>query len=153
MRCGCWNGHILHCYLFCAEPASSHLSFFFSILTIYIYAFCLIHLCHSSGAVWESRWPSWAVRPNEPSGFHGCKELLHRASALVTTCPKYVNWHLRTLSITSSSSSSYTCDCLSLISHLVSVDVKHHERRTHLWPLVYEVTTSYRQDCLGCEVT
>ena len=24
---------------------------------------------HSSGAVWESRWPSWAVRPNEPSGF------------------------------------------------------------------------------------
>ena len=21
-------------------------------------------LCHSSGAVWESRWPSWAVRPN-----------------------------------------------------------------------------------------
>ena len=27
---------------------------------------------HSSGAVWEtSRWPSWAVRPNEPSGFRG----------------------------------------------------------------------------------
>ena len=23
---------------------------------------------HSSGAVWESRWTSWAVRPNEPSG-------------------------------------------------------------------------------------
>ena len=59
---------------------------------------------HSSGAVWESRWPSWAVRPNEPSGFHGRKEILNRASALVTTCPQYVNWHLRTLSITSSSS-------------------------------------------------
>ena len=42
---------------------------------------------HSSGAVWESRWMSWAVRPNEPSGFHGCKDLLNRASALVTTCP------------------------------------------------------------------
>ena len=42
---------------------------------------------HSSGAVWESRWPSWAVRPNEPSGFRGRKELLNRASALVTTCP------------------------------------------------------------------
>ena len=41
---------------------------------------------HSSGAVWESRWTSWAVRPNEPSGFRG-KDLLHRASALVTTCP------------------------------------------------------------------
>ena len=42
---------------------------------------------HSSGAVWESRWTSWAVRPNEPSGFRGCKDLLNRASALVTTCP------------------------------------------------------------------
>ena len=38
---------------------------------------------HSSGAVWKSRWPSWAVRPNEPSGFRGRKELLNR----VTTCP------------------------------------------------------------------
>ena len=44
-------------------------------------------LGHSSGAVWESRWPSWAVRPNEPSGFRGRKDLLNRASALVTTCP------------------------------------------------------------------
>ena len=34
----------------------------------------------------ESRWPSWVVRPNEPSGFRGRKELLNRASALVT-CP------------------------------------------------------------------
>ena len=42
---------------------------------------------HSSGAVWESRWTSWVVRPNEPSGFRGRKDLLHRASALVTTCP------------------------------------------------------------------
>ena len=42
---------------------------------------------HSSGAVWESRWTSWAVRPNEPSGFRGRKELLNRVSALVTTCP------------------------------------------------------------------
>ena len=30
--------------------------------------------------------------------------LLNRASALVTTCPYYVKWHLRTLSINSSSS-------------------------------------------------
>ena len=30
---------------------------------------------HSSGAVWESRWPSWAVRPNEPSGFRGRKAM------------------------------------------------------------------------------
>ena len=42
---------------------------------------------HSSGAVWESRWPSWAVRPNEPSGFRGCKAILNHASALVTACP------------------------------------------------------------------
>ena len=40
--------------------------------------------CHSSGAVLESRWTSWAVRPKEPSGFRGRKELLNRASALVT---------------------------------------------------------------------
>ena len=30
---------------------------------------------------------SRGVRPNEPSGFRGRKELLNRASALVTTCP------------------------------------------------------------------
>ena len=42
---------------------------------------------HSSGAVRESRWPSWAVRPSEPSGFRGRKDLLNHASALVSTCP------------------------------------------------------------------
>ena len=42
---------------------------------------------HSSGAVWESRWPSWAVRPNEPSGFRGRKAILSHASALVSACP------------------------------------------------------------------
>ena len=42
---------------------------------------------HSSGAVWESRWTSWAVRPNEPSGFRGRKDLLNHASALVSVCP------------------------------------------------------------------
>ena len=42
---------------------------------------------HSSGAVWESRWPSWAVRPNEPSGFRGRKATLNHASALVSACP------------------------------------------------------------------
>ena len=46
-----------------------------------------IHV-HSSGAVWDwSRWPSWAVRPNEPYGFRGRKELLNHASALVSACP------------------------------------------------------------------
>ena len=65
-----------------------------------------LFLDHSSGAVLESRWPSWAGRSNEPSGFCGRKELLNRASALVTTCPLlYVNWHLRTLNNTSSSCS------------------------------------------------
>ena len=34
------------------------------------------YFIHSSGAVWELRWPSWAVCPNEPSVFHGCKYLL-----------------------------------------------------------------------------
>ena len=27
------------------------------------------------------------IRPNEPSGFRGRKDLLNRASAWVTTCP------------------------------------------------------------------
>ena len=44
-------------------------------------------IVHSSGAVWESRWPSWAVRPNEPSGFRGRKAVLNHASALVSACP------------------------------------------------------------------
>ena len=35
----------------------------------------------------ESRWPSWAVRPNEPSGFRGRKAILNLASALVSACP------------------------------------------------------------------
>ena len=48
---------------------------------------CVCVFSHSSGAVSESRWPSWAVRPNVPSGFRGRKELLNSASALVTTCP------------------------------------------------------------------
>ena len=47
-----------------------------------------------------SRWTSWAVRHNEPAGFRGRKELLNRASALVTT--------------------------LSLICLLTSEDIKHH---------------------------
>ena len=55
---------------------------------------------HSSGAVWESRWPSWAVRPNEPSDFRGRKAILNHASALVSACPWYVNLHPRTLSNT-----------------------------------------------------
>ena len=42
---------------------------------------------HSSGAVWESRWLSWAVRHNEPSGFRGRKAILNHASALVSACP------------------------------------------------------------------
>ena len=43
----------------------------------------------SSGAVWKSRWPSWAFRPNEPYGFCGRKATLNHASALVTVCPLY----------------------------------------------------------------
>ena len=48
---------------------------------------CHAHTNHSSGAVWESRWPSWAVRPNKPSGFRGHKAILNHALALVSACP------------------------------------------------------------------
>ena len=35
----------------------------------------------------ESRWPSWAVRPNEPYGFRGRKAILNHAHPLVSACP------------------------------------------------------------------
>ena len=38
----------------------------------------------SSGAVWKSRWPSWAPRPNEPYGFCGPKATLNHAHAVVS---------------------------------------------------------------------
>ena len=42
-----------------------------------------------SGAVWKSRWPSWAFRPNEPYGFRGRKAKVNHADALVlvSACP------------------------------------------------------------------
>ena len=39
-------------------------------------------------------------RPDQASGFRGRKAILNRASALVSTCPQYVNRHPRTLSNT-----------------------------------------------------
>ena len=50
--------------------------------------------------MWESRWPSWAVRPNEPYGFRGRKAILNHAHAFVAACPLYVNRHPRTLNNT-----------------------------------------------------
>ena len=35
----------------------------------------------------KSRLPSWAVRPNEPSGFRGRKAILNHAHALVSAYP------------------------------------------------------------------
>ena len=62
---------------------------------------------HRSGAVWESRWTSWAVRPNEPSGFRGRKAILNHASAAVGLS-------------------------LSLICQLTSEDIKQHYLPTYL---------------------
>ena len=42
-------------------------------------------LCESRGG--RPGWPSWAGRPNEPSGFRGRKAILNHASALVSACP------------------------------------------------------------------
>ena len=53
----------------------------------YIKAIIISHQPAVVQELCESRWTSWAVRLNEPSGFRGRKELLNRASALVTTCP------------------------------------------------------------------
>ena len=48
---------------------------------------------HSSRAVWESRWPSWAVRPNEPSGFRGRKDMLRHWSQLVPSMSSDIRGH------------------------------------------------------------
>ena len=64
----------------CNDPATGNTYWLFA-------AFCMYSAAHSSGAVWESRWPSWAVRPNEPSGFRGRKAILNHVHALVSACP------------------------------------------------------------------
>ena len=74
----CWGTGLVHCK-FCTSPPGQTPSTGLRHHSL--------EEGHSSGAVWESRWTSWAVRPNEPSGFRGRKDLLNRASALVTTCP------------------------------------------------------------------
>ena len=38
----------------------------------------------------ESRWPSWAVRPNEPYSFYGRKAILNHAHALALTCQSLI---------------------------------------------------------------
>ena len=47
---------------------------------------------HSSGAVWESRWTSWAVRPNEPSGlmsrFIICEGQSHKTLSTFMSCKR-----------------------------------------------------------------
>ena len=44
-------------------------------------------LTQSSGAVWRSRWPPWAPRPNEPYGFCGRKATLNHVHTLVSLSP------------------------------------------------------------------
>ena len=44
--------------------------------------------------------PGLSVLTTLLSGFRGRKVILNHASALVSACPEYVNWHLRTLSNT-----------------------------------------------------
>ena len=68
--------------------------------TIYIYISLLNVLVQSSGAMWKSRWSSWAFRPDEPYGFRGRKAILNHAHALVSACPYYVSRLQRTLSNT-----------------------------------------------------
>ena len=53
----------------------------------HVYLLTNLSKVQSLGAVRESRWPSWAFRPNEPSGFRGRKAILNHAHALVTACP------------------------------------------------------------------
>ena len=77
----------------------------------------------------------WAVHPNEPSGFHGRKAILNHASALVTTCPLHVNWHLRTLSITSPiiiCLAEKLSDCWVLMASVIAMNTSR-KCQTTLW--------------------
>ena len=49
----------------------------------------------SSGAVWKSRWPSWAPVPNKPYGFCGRKATLNNNSqnALLKKLVTHVELH------------------------------------------------------------
>ena len=76
---------------------------------------CLCRDVQSSGVVWKSRWPSWAPVPYKPYGFCGRK-----APCLLT---RHMLSELK----------SCVCESRggrpglpSLISLMVSVDVKHH---------------------------
>ena len=52
---------------------------------------------HSSGAVWESRWTSWAVRPNKPSGFRGpCFGIGHNLSLICQLTSEDIKQHFTT---------------------------------------------------------
>ena len=56
-----------------------------SIFTEHVMPFSIIVRAHW-GAVLSPRWPSWALRPNEPYGFRGRKAILNHANALVSAC-------------------------------------------------------------------
>ena len=81
----------------------------------------------SSGAVWKSRWPSWAFRPNEPFGFRGRKSLLNHAHTLVSACPWCVSRHPMTLRSTTAAAESLPLPVLNK-PHVAFMDVKQHER-------------------------
>ena len=51
---------------------------------------------HSSGDVWESRWPSWAFRPNEPYGFRGRKAVGLSLSLICQPTSEKIEQHNRT---------------------------------------------------------
>ena len=62
-----------------------------------------VHYTAEIGAVWKSRWPSWAPRPNELYGFCGRKATMNHWSQFVPNMPTR---HPRTLSSTLSLQSS-----------------------------------------------
>ena len=74
---------------------------FYSHYTKLLNVRCRGQICQSSGAVWKSRWLSWAACPNEPYSFCGRKATLNHAMSQFV--PNMSTQHPRTLSSTSSS--------------------------------------------------
>ena len=54
---------------------------------VYIYIYIYIHQFTNIYIIVQELCESRGGRPNEPSGFRGCKAILKHASALVSACP------------------------------------------------------------------
>ena len=93
--------------------------------------------CQSSGAVWKSRWPSWAPVPNKPTVSADVKQHFNNnnnlSCLLQTYCCLSTNWQfLETYGVTTYGNiepRSRIGLSLSLICQPTSEDIKQHRKK------------------------